>query len=68
MRKITIMSVAILSSLICGEALLAMVFSFVMVSGLMAGCFVGETTRPVVECPASVLSPPAGKIRPSASE
>lgn len=68
MRKITIMSLAIVTSLVCGEALLAMVFAFVMVSGLMAGCFMSESTRQIVECPASALSPFARKIQPSASE
>ena len=49
MKKIIIMSVA--------------VFGFVMVSGLMAGCFMNESARQVVECPALVFRPAAKKVR-----
>jgi hypothetical protein len=68
MRKITIMSVAIVTSLVCGEAMMAMVFAFVMISGLMAGCFMSESTRQVVACPASAVSPIERKMHPSAFE
>ena len=55
MKKIFIMSVAVMGSLVCGEALLAMVLVFVMISGLMAGCFMNESSRQLVECPSRVL-------------
>jgi len=55
MKKIIIMSMAVIGSLVCGEALMAMVFAFVMVSGLMAGCLMNESTRQWVECPSRVL-------------
>ena len=61
MKKIMIMSVAVTGSLICGEALMAMVFAFVMVTGLMAGCFMSESTRRWVECPARILRIPPKK-------
>lgn len=63
MKKTIIMSVAVLGSLVCGEALLAMVLAFVMISGLLAGSFVNESTRQLIECPARVLKagPPKGE-------
>jgi len=63
MKKIIIMSVAIMTSFLFGETLMAAVFGFVMLSGLMAGCFMNESARQVVECPALVFRPAAKKIR-----
>lgn len=68
MRKIIIMSVAVISSLVCGEALMAMVFGFVMVTGLMAGCFMGEAARQIAECPASAFRPLARKLEAPVSK
>ncbi len=62
MKKIIIMSVAVVSSLLAGETLLAVVFGFVMVSGLMAGCFMSESVRRVVECPALAFKPAAKHV------
>ncbi len=63
MKKIIIMSVAVIGSLLAGEPLLAVVFGFVMVSGLMAGCFMSESVRRVVECPALAFRPAAKELR-----
>jgi hypothetical protein len=63
MKKTMIMSAAVITSLFFGEALMAGVFGFVMLSGLMAGCFMNESARQVVECPALVFRPAGKKIR-----
>lgn len=68
MKKIIIMSVAVMTSLLIGETLMAAVFGFVMLSGLMAGCFLNESARQVVECPALVFRPAAKKVRTGPSE
>ena len=67
MKKIIIMSVAVMTSLLFGETMMAAVFGFVMLSGLMAGCFMNESTRRVVECPALVFRPAAKKVRTPSS-
>jgi hypothetical protein len=63
MKKIIIMSVAVMISLLFGETMMAAVFGFVMLSGLMAGCFMNESARQLVECPALVFRPAAQKVR-----
>ncbi len=63
MKKIIIMSLAVTTSLLFGETLMAAVFGFVMVSGLMAGCFMNESARRVIECPALAFKPAAKKLR-----
>ena len=63
MKKIIIMSVAVMTSLLFGETMMAAVFGFVMLSGLMAGCFMNESARQVVECPSLVFRPAARKLR-----
>jgi hypothetical protein len=63
MKKIIIMSAAVMTSLLFGETLMAAVFGFVMLTGLMAGCFMNESARRVVECPALVFRPAAEKVR-----
>jgi hypothetical protein len=63
MKKIIIMSAAVVTSLLLGETLMAAVFGFVMLSGLMAGCFMSEWARRVVECPVLVFKPAAQKVR-----
>lgn len=63
MKKTIIMSAAIITSLLWGEALMATVFAFVMLSGLVAGSFMNESARQVVECPAIVFRPAAKKLR-----
>ncbi len=63
MKKTLIMSAAVLTSLLFGEATMAAVFGFVMVSGLMAGSLMNETARRAVECPALAFKPLAEKIR-----
>ena len=50
MKKNIIMSVAVMTSLLFGETMMAAVFGFVMLSGLMAGCFMNESARQVIEC------------------
>jgi hypothetical protein len=59
MKKIIIMSLAVTTSLLFGETMMAMVFAFVMISGLMAGCFMNESARQFVECPALAFRPAA---------
>ena len=63
MKKILIMSAAVMTSLLFGETLMAAVFGFVMLSGLMAGCFMNESARRVVECPALAFRPAVEKAR-----
>ena len=63
MKKNIILSVAVMTSLLFGESMMAAVFGFVMLSGLMAGCFMNESARQVVECPALVFRPAAKKVR-----
>ena len=63
MKKIIIMSLAVTTSLLFGETLMAAVFGFVMVSGLMVGCFMNESARQVIECPALAFKPAAKKLR-----
>ena len=63
MKKTIIMSVAVMTSLLFGETMMAAVFGFVMLSGLMAGCFMNESARQLVECPALVFRPTARKLR-----
>ena len=63
MKKIIIMSLAVMTSLLFGETMMAAVFGFVMLSGLMAGCFMSESARQVVACPALVFRPTARKVR-----
>ena len=67
MKKIIIMSVAVMTSLLLGEIMMAAVFGFVMLSGLMAGCFMNESARQVVACPALVFRPAAKKARTTPS-
>jgi hypothetical protein len=67
MKKNIIMSVAVMTSLLFGETMMAAVFGFVMLSGLMAGCFMNESARQVVECPALVFRSAAKKVRTSPS-
>jgi len=67
MKKIIIMSLAVTTSLLFGETLMAAVFGFVMVSGLMVGCFMNESARQVIECPALAFKPAAKKLRPPSS-
>ena len=63
MKKNIIMSVAVMTSLLFGETMMAAVFGFVMLSGSMAGCFMNESARQLVECPALVFRPAAKKVR-----
>ena len=63
MKKIIIMSVAVMTSLLFGETMMAAVFGFVMLSGLMAGCFMNQSARQLVECPALVFRSTARKLR-----
>ncbi len=63
MKKIIIMSMAVATSLLLGEAMMAVVFAFVMISGLMAGCFMNGPARQVVECPSLVFKPAVEKLR-----
>ena len=67
MKKNIIMSVAVMTSLLFGETMMAAVFGFVMLSGLMAGCFMTESARQVVECPALVFRPAVRKVRTGSS-
>lgn len=62
MKKIIIMSVAVIGSLLVGEPLMAAVLGLIMVSGLMAGCFMSESACQMVECPALALRPVVKKL------
>jgi hypothetical protein len=62
MKKTIIMSSAVVMSLLVGEAMMALVFASVMISGLMAGSFMNESTRQVVECPALAFKISARKL------
>ena len=63
MKKIIIMSLAVMTSLLFGETMMAAVFGFVMLSGLMAGCFMNESARRVAACPALVFRPAVKRHR-----
>jgi hypothetical protein len=63
MKKILIMSLAVVTSLLFGETMMAAVFGFIMLSGLMAGCFLNDSARQVVECPALAFRPAAKRLR-----
>ena len=63
MKKIIIMGLAVMTSLLFGETVMAAVFGFVLLSGLMAGCFMNESARQVVECPALAFRPAAKRLR-----
>jgi hypothetical protein len=63
MKKISIMSAAVITSLLFGEVMMAMVFAFVMISGLTVGAFMSESARQVVECPALAFKPSAKRLR-----
>jgi hypothetical protein len=63
MKKIIIMSMAVITSLLFGDTLMAAVLGFVMLSGLMAGCFMNESARQVVACPALAFRPAAKRVR-----
>ena len=62
MKKIIIMSVAVMTSLLFGDSMLAAVYGVVMLSGLMAGCFMNESARRVLERPALVPRQAAKKV------
>jgi hypothetical protein len=63
MKKTIIMSVAVIGSILSGDALMAAVFAFVMVTGLLAGGLMNESARRFVECPVSALMPALKRLR-----
>lgn len=50
MKKIIIMSAALTATLLAGEAMMAAVFGFVMVTGYLAGYFLRQPGRRAIEC------------------
>jgi len=68
MKKIILMSVAVMASLMIGEILMSAVLGFVMLTGLLAGCFMSESARRLVECPVSALKPALKRLQAPPSE
>ena len=62
MKKVLIMSLAVVASLLIGETMMAAVFGFVMITGYLTGCYLSEPARRVVECPVLAFRPGARKL------
>jgi len=55
MSKIVIMTTAMIAAFLSGQPLMAAVFGSIMVTGLLVGCFLGESARRLIECPVSAF-------------
>ena len=68
MKKIIIMSVAVLTTLLNGEAMIAAVLGSIMVTGLLADNLLSDAARRFMECPVSALNENWGRSKTLSDE